>query len=150
MRTLHDLQSERLAGAESFGRIARSAPVAIETFPRLRLRGIDAGMVSLAELTPPAAQLHQAARADRSRRIGDAIVAALRWLQSQLEQYAERRRRHALARATYRALCGLDARTLRDLGIDRSQLSSVALGVARRSISRSPAQTSIASIPSMN
>jgi hypothetical protein len=144
MRTLPHSQSERLAGAASFGRIARSAPVSNETFRRAG--GVEAGFVRLAVSAPSATVLHQAARADRSRRIGAGLVVALRWLRTQLTEHAERRRRNALAGATYRVLCELDPRTLRDLGIDRSQLSSVAHGVARGSITRSPRRAAIASI----
>ena len=44
-------------------------------------------------------------------------------------------RRRRDSRLTYRALCALDARTLRDLGFDRSELSSIAddLACPRRS-----------------
>jgi hypothetical protein len=138
MRTLPDSQSERFAAAESFGRTARSAPTSLETIAPPRARGAEAALVALAVSGPLAAALHQAARADRARRLGQGLAAALRWLQAQLTKYAEGRRRRALAGATYRALGALDRRTLRDLGIDRSQLSSVALGIARGSITRLP------------
>jgi hypothetical protein len=49
-----------------------------------------------------------------------------RTLRSLLDEW--RRRRHS--RLTDLALCGLDARTLRDLGFDGSELSSVAHDLA--------------------
>ncbi len=76
---------------------------------------------------PSAMQLEAAARAERSRLLGD--IAAQIWrpvaqrLRSLLKQVQQRRD----ARATYLALRGLDARTLHDIGLHRSEIMSVAL-----------------------
>ena len=75
-------------------------------------------------------QLEAAARAERSRLLGD--IAALIWrpvaqrLRHLLKQAQQRRD----ARATYLALRDLDARTLHDIGLHRSEILSVALELA--------------------
>lgn len=56
-----------------------------------------------------------AAKALRARTISQ-------WFAAQRAAWKQR----AQARATYRALASLDARTLRDLGLDRSELMSIA------------------------
>ncbi|MES2959357.1 MAG: DUF1127 domain-containing protein [Pseudomonadota bacterium] len=53
-------------------------------------------------------------------------------LMRQLRDRAERLARERLARRTLRSLSHLDAHTLRDIGLDASELSSAALEVARR------------------
>jgi hypothetical protein len=133
MRTIPYQYGERVAAADSFGRVARSAPVSV--LNPAPVGGIDAGMVRLA---PSAAvrssfELHAAARSERSRQVGELIVRALRWLNGNLERYLERRRQRALERATFRALMALDNRTLRDLGMVRSELMSIAREIGRDS-----------------
>ncbi len=45
-------------------------------------------------------------------------------------RYFDVRRQRRLSRATYRSLRGLDARTLHDIGLDRSELRSVSAEIA--------------------
>ena len=54
-------------------------------------------------------------------------VAAVNAVSARLREEMARLKRSADARASYRALCELDARMLHDLGVDRSELRSVAL-----------------------
>ena len=68
--------------------------------------------------------LHAAARRQRARAIGEAIAATLQRL---VADY----RRHSLEWATGRALAELDARALRDIGLDRSEIRSVASELAK-------------------
>lgn len=131
MRTIPYQYGERLAGAtESFGRVARSAPADVLTSA---MRPIDAGMVRLAPsvAAPSAYEFYLSARTERSRQVGERIVSALSWLNGHFKRYVERRRQRALERATYRALVTLDSRTLRDLGMVRSEILSVAREIGR-------------------
>ena len=132
MRTIPYQYGEAVAdAAESFGRIARRAPVDVPT-PALARIAIDAGMVRLAPVAVRLSfELHAAARAERSRQIADLIASTLRWLNGQWQRYAERRRQRAVMRSTYRALRALDSRTLRDLGIGHGEIFAVALEVGR-------------------
>jgi uncharacterized protein YjiS (DUF1127 family) len=75
---------------------------------------------------PDAFLLHAAARADLARRVGELAITALGFLVRPLQRLRAEYGRHQQAQATYRALRGLDARTLRDIGLDRSELRSVA------------------------
>ena len=97
----------------------------------------DAGLVR-SDAARPAAT---ASRLDNARvvrvdpaRVGvtDTLVAvaraAVRTLRVALVRWRQRRR----ARMTDEALSGLDDRALRDLGLDRSEISSVATGIGRR------------------
>jgi uncharacterized protein YjiS (DUF1127 family) len=71
-------------------------------------------------------ELQEAARTDRARAVGETLSRVFRALASVAKRvYAAYRRRRAAA-ATYAALSELDDRVLRDLGFDRSELSSVA------------------------
>lgn len=75
-------------------------------------------------------ELHQQARSLRSAYMREMFGAALRaitgWMRQTLAEW--KRREHS--RATFAALRGLDARILRDLGLHRSELLSVAAEVA--------------------
>lgn len=90
-----------LAATEGFGRIGRRYPVAARRGPGF---GGAAG---------------------RSR-WGLAIRALLRAVADAARRARESWKRAQQASATYVALRALDARTLRDLGFDRSELASVA------------------------
>jgi hypothetical protein len=57
------------------------------------------------------------------------FVAAVKAVSARLREAKARFQRRADARASYRALCELDVRTLHDLGMHRSELRSVALEV---------------------
>jgi uncharacterized protein YjiS (DUF1127 family) len=90
------------AAAESFGRIGRCYPMAAAR------RGLRFG-----------------GAAARSRPV-PAIRALLRAVADAVRRARESWKRGQQASATYVALRALDARTLRDLGFDRSELASVA------------------------
>jgi uncharacterized protein YjiS (DUF1127 family) len=77
-----------------------------------------------------AVRLNAAARIDRSRLVTKLAAAAWRAVASRIQQLLARVRQRGRARATYLALRNLDARTLRDIGFDRSEILSVATGFA--------------------
>jgi len=83
-----------------------------------------------------AAPLHAAARMQRARAIGQAIAGAALRLASSLERLVADYHRHSLERATGRALAELDARALRDIGLDRSEIRSVAREIAQGRLTR--------------
>jgi uncharacterized protein YjiS (DUF1127 family) len=58
------------------------------------------------------------------------VEASLQAVGDLARRMVARLKRRRQARTTYRALCALDARTLRDLGFDRSEILSVAAEVA--------------------
>ena len=74
--------------------------------------------------SPSPAMLLQPSAIDLMTRL---VFAAVKGFADRVRREMARRRRRADARDSYRALCKLDARTLRDLGMDRSELRSVVL-----------------------
>lgn len=58
--------------------------------------------------------------------MSDLVAVAARWVSGAVRRYVDAWRWHRRARATYLALRDLDARTLRDLGLHRSEILSVA------------------------
>jgi uncharacterized protein YjiS (DUF1127 family) len=70
------------------------------------------------------------ARADRHAGIAEIIAVVAEAVATRARRGIASWRRAREAHATYRALNGLDARTLRDIGIDRSEMSSVAGEIA--------------------
>ncbi len=76
---------------------------------------------------PSAMQLEAAARAERSRRVGDIAAAIWRAVAQRVRHLLKQAQQRRDARATYLALRGLDARTLHDIGLHRSEILSVAL-----------------------
>jgi uncharacterized protein YjiS (DUF1127 family) len=145
----------RQASGESFGRIARRTPVAVPVLlkaprhsanednidpscgdckarsprsPSARGPG-DAALLrtgNFEHLT--AVRLNSAARIDRSRLATKLAAAAWRAVVSRIQQLLARAKQRRRARATHLALRNLDARTLRDIGFDRSEILSVATG----------------------
>ncbi len=75
-------------------------------------------------------QLHQAASAHRSLILGQAIAAAIQATVAIARRALARHRQRRQARVTYDALRQLDDRMLRDLGFDRSEITSIATEVA--------------------
>jgi uncharacterized protein YjiS (DUF1127 family) len=69
-------------------------------------------------------------RHHRSARLHARSFPAMRWLEFVLRRAVTRVRRWLDRRAMHRALRELDPRTLRDLGIDRSEISSVCAEMA--------------------
>lgn len=118
----------------SFGRIARINSASNRLADVGRSSANDADIRSGSSYGPTndlkGISLHAVARKQRSRAIGDLIVAMSQalstWIRSALVEMGKRREE----RATYIALAGLDARTLRDIGIDRGDIRSVAHGLA--------------------
>jgi len=144
----------RQASGESFGRIARRTTLAMPvllTAPRHSANedNIDASCDD-SKPRPPAAcdlgeaallrtgnfehltavRLNSAARIDRSRLATKLAAAAWRAVVSRIQQLLARAKQRRRARATHLALRNLDARTLRDIGFDRSEILSVATGFA--------------------
>ncbi|HJW52362.1 MAG TPA: DUF1127 domain-containing protein [Burkholderiaceae bacterium] len=142
--------------AESFGRIARCAPVprpisgaatrsaneaninSREPNEALALRAVVANGFGDAVIDRADAYAHvaavpvpAAARMQRARAIGQSIAGAARRLASILDRLVADYHRHSLERATGRALAELDARALRDIGLDRSEIRSVAREIAQ-------------------
>ena len=70
-------------------------------------------------------ELCHAARAHRSFTLGEIIVALMQALAAFARQSLARHRLRRRARSTYDALRQLDDRTLRDLGLDRSEIRLV-------------------------
>ena len=153
----YSIQSQLMPGgplpAESFGRVARCAAVphpingaatrsANEADinsrePMLALRAVAANGFGDAALEHnstyarvTAVPLHAAARMQRVRAIGQAIAGAARAIASKLQRLVADYRRHNLEWATGRALAELDARALRDIGLDRSEIRSIARELA--------------------
>src|SRR5258706_5136247 len=79
---------------------------------------------------PMSYQLHQAASAYRSHILGQAIAAAIQATVAIARRALARHRQRRQARVTYDALRQLDDRMLRDLGFDRSEITSIATEVA--------------------
>ena len=71
-------------------------------------------------------KLHLVARAHRSFTLGEIIVAAIQAAGAIARRAYERHRQRRRAKATYDALRQLDDHMLRDLGFDRSELTSIA------------------------
>ena len=161
----YSIQTQPMPGgrrpAESFGRIARCAvaprPIngaatrsandeditSREPNEALALRALaangfgDAAIERTGAYAQPAAvQLHAAARTRRARAIGAAIAGAARALASTLRQLLADYRRHRDERETHRALAWLDARALRDIGLDRSEIGSIARELAEGNATR--------------
>lgn len=61
--------------------------------------------------------------------VRDLVAAVSRWAAGVVRRNYDAWRRRRLARATYMALRDLDDRTLRDIGLDRSELRSIAAEV---------------------
>ena len=72
-------------------------------------------------------QLEAAARAERSRLVGDIAAPIWRAVAQRVRHLLKQAQQRRDARATYLALRGLDARTLHDIGLHRSEIMSVAL-----------------------
>jgi uncharacterized protein YjiS (DUF1127 family) len=81
---------------------------------------------AVVSLSVSSVEYHRAARAHRSALQARLFATGLSWLGGTLRRaYAEWQRR-SHARAVYATLSRLDTRTLHDLGMERSELTSVA------------------------
>jgi uncharacterized protein YjiS (DUF1127 family) len=115
----------RSSAAESFGRIGRQSFAAVSVTP-VPPSANDAIFAT----RPDAFELQAAARANRTRAMADALVAGYGALADRLSRLRAAYLQHSEARATDRALRGLDARMLRDIGLDRSEIGSIAAEAA--------------------
>ena len=70
---------------------------------------------------------NQPARASWSASLREILAAMIDALRDQARGWAMQWKHYQLQRATYRALDELDARTLHDIGLERSELRSVAV-----------------------
>ncbi|HTI49006.1 MAG TPA: DUF1127 domain-containing protein [Casimicrobiaceae bacterium] len=75
---------------------------------------------------PSAYELQLRARERRSRVLSRVLPRLMRAIVDYASHARERRRQRAEARAMYDALRGLDDRMLHDIGLDRSEIMSVA------------------------
>lgn len=118
----------RAVAVEGFGRIGRqSAAVAAEAqeFESAN-EAVYATHRPGRPIGPDSFQLLAAARAARARRVGELAAAAGHFLAGHLRRLLANYRQSRQTHATYRALSRLDARALRDIGFDRSEIRSVA------------------------
>jgi uncharacterized protein YjiS (DUF1127 family) len=79
---------------------------------------------------PSSYALYHDARAYRSYALGEIVAEALVALVDYVRRAVERARQRREARATYDVLRELDDRSLRDLGLDRSELASLSAELA--------------------
>lgn len=79
---------------------------------------------------PDALHLARAVRAERHAAFAEIIAALMTAMNDAIRGVIARWKRIRSERETFRALHALDARTLRDLGIDASELRSVAMEVS--------------------
>jgi len=93
----------------------------IAVHPSQRFTGIGWRRPSASDLPP---------RPYRSSRLARIAEATLQGIGELVRRLIARSKRRQQARATYLALRELDARTLRDLGFDRSEILSVAHEIA--------------------
>jgi uncharacterized protein YjiS (DUF1127 family) len=75
-------------------------------------------------------RIHAAARVRRSRLIAAAAIKVYRLARARLSRLVAEFRRYREERSTYLALSQVDSRTLRDIGIDRSEIRSIAIEIA--------------------
>lgn len=132
MRTTHLRIDSEPRAAASFGRIARSVATPWHGAIAASANDDDMRAAAAGAVRPDVQPLLAAARARRDRLVGDAVVALLRLAGDRLRAWRDRVRQAARARAAYRALAELDARTLHDIGLTGSELRSAAPGLDAR------------------
>ena len=120
--------------AAIFGRVARTTSAANRLAGVVTVSANEADIRSGASRDPAedlnGISLHAATRKQRSRAIGKQIVVMSRALLALIQRALLDLRKRRNEQATYRALAGLDARTLNDIGIARGEIRSVAHGLA--------------------
>jgi len=137
----------RYAVTESFGRIAHRTAIARnstnEADKLLRdksqaraLRALAAGGFGNANAAKAALPMRPIAFASgdspllyKTAGMRDLIAVAARWVSTAVWRYVDAWRRRQQVRATYLALCKLDARMLLDIGLHRSEVLSIAAEV---------------------
>lgn len=75
---------------------------------------------------PTSYDMYHAARAHRSLALGEFIIAAIKTVEAYARQALVRQQQRRQARSIYDAIRQLDDRSLRDLGLDRSEIRSLA------------------------
>jgi uncharacterized protein YjiS (DUF1127 family) len=128
-RELCDASARRALAASGFGCAAVHGAAAGHTrvLDETPLSAPVAVPAGVRRAVPSATQPEAAARAERSRRLGDIEASIWRPVAHRLQVLLTRLDQRLQARGTYLALRELDARTLRDIGVDRSEILSVAL-----------------------
>ena len=111
----------RYRGSESFGRIARCTPVAAPTQFAPASDSDSANDADFSDFVPGDSPLLY-----RTAGIRDLVADCSKWIVGVTRGLVDAWCRYQLARATYRALRGLDERTLHDIGFHRSEIFSVA------------------------
>ena len=118
----------RMAAANGFGDTDLPAQTTIARSPVIEPHiGDDHGPTR-----PHVVRLYRAASRLRSRLVGDAIVAAGRAIARGILGAWVAFRQNRIARDTHLSLDELDDRTLRDLGLDRSETWSIGMEAAGR------------------
>jgi len=107
---------------------AEFEPQALHAIAAVNRAGV-ASTDAASSVRPASFQLLPAARAHRSVIIGELVVAAIRAVVAIARRAHARHRQRRQATAVYDALRQLDDHTLRDLGFDRSEMTSVAAEV---------------------
>ena len=115
-----------VTAGESFGRIAARRPTAA-ILSRVAMARPTAPL-GAASLSP---QLEAAARAERTRLVGELASTAWRRAAAGARRLVAAWQRRRARRATVLALSGLDDRTLNDLGFGRGEILSVAMELGR-------------------
>ena len=102
----------------------------LESWPPYAIAANDLGDVAASPSTSSALagsyELHRAARAYRSLMLGSIIVAAIQAVVAIARRAYARHRQRQRASAIYDVLRKVDDRTLRDMGLDRGEIWSVA------------------------
>jgi uncharacterized protein YjiS (DUF1127 family) len=126
---LCDARARRAMAASGFGDAALDADHKGQMQARHDTHGGAVVVAPVGErpAAPSAMQLEAAARAERSRLLGDIAAQIWRPVAQRLRNLLKQAQQRRDARATYLALRELDARTLHDIGIHRSEILSVAL-----------------------
>jgi uncharacterized protein YjiS (DUF1127 family) len=120
--------------AASFGRIARTSSTSSRLAGVVTVSANEADIRTVAPRDPAedlnGIALHAAARKQQSRAVAALIVAVSQALSASIRRVLLEMRKRREEQVTYRALAELDARTLKDIGIDRGEIRSVAHGLA--------------------
>jgi hypothetical protein len=111
----------------SVGRVKRSYPIAATAADSSASNeSVFSSAPTDTRVAPDATQLALLARTQRSASLAEIVSALVSALAATARDWRRSWLRAQNERATYRALSALDARTLRDLGLDVSEVRSIA------------------------